>query len=66
MWASAAVHLALTAYSTWNLQQLEKKSKTAKERAAALLQQHHNLEAELERSRRESVILIDPASVKIA
>jgi len=66
MWASVAALLALTAYSTRNSQQLEKKIKAAKERATALLQQHHDLEAELERTRRESVILTDPASVKIA
>jgi hypothetical protein len=66
MWASVAALLALTAYSTWNSQPLEKKIKAAKERATALRQQHHDLEAELERTRRESVILSDPASVKIA
>jgi anti-sigma-K factor RskA len=66
MWAGVAALLALTVYSTWNLQQLGEKIKAAKERATALLQQHHDLEAELERTRRESLILTDPASVKIA
>jgi hypothetical protein len=66
MWAGVAALLALTVYSTWNSQQLGEKIKAANERATALLQQHHDLEAELERIGRESVILTDPASVKIA
>jgi anti-sigma-K factor RskA len=65
MWAGAAALLALTVYSTWNSQQLGEKIKGANERAAALLQQRHRLEVELERARRESVILTDPASVRI-
>ena len=66
-WMSAGVAalLALTVYSTWNSQQLGEKIKAANERATALLQQHRDLESELERTRRESVILTDPASVKI-
>jgi hypothetical protein len=66
MWAGVAALLAFTVYSTWNSQQLGEKIKVANERATALLQQHHDLEAELERTGRESVILTDPASVKIA
>src|SRR6266849_1592871 len=67
-WMSAGVAalLALTVYSTWNSQQLGDKIKDANERATAPLQQHRDLESELERTRRESVILTDPASVKIA
>ena len=65
MWAGAAALLALTVYSTWNSQQLGEKIRAANERAAALLQQRHDLEAVLERTRRESVILTDPASIKI-
>jgi anti-sigma-K factor RskA len=65
MWAGVAALLALTVYSTWNSQQLGEKIKGANERAAALLEQRHSLEAELERTRRESVILADPASVRI-
>ena len=65
MWAGAAALLALTVYSTGNSQHLEQKIKAANARAAALLQQRHDLEAELERARCESVILTDPASVKI-
>jgi anti-sigma-K factor RskA len=66
MWAGVAALLALTVYSTWNSQQLGEKIRAANERATALLAQRHNLEAELQRARRESVILNDPASVKIA
>src|SRR5258708_33827622 len=65
MWVGVAALLALTVYSTWNSQQLGEKIKGANERAEALLRQHHSLEAELERTKRESVILTDPASVRI-
>jgi hypothetical protein len=65
MWAGVAALLALTVYSTWNSQQLGEKIKAANEHAAVLLQQRRDLEAELERTKRESVILTDPASVKI-
>jgi len=65
MWAGAAALLALTVYSTWNGQQLEQKIRAANARAAALLQHRHDLEAELERTRRECVILTDPASIRI-
>jgi len=66
MWAGVAALLALTVYSTWNSEQLGERIRAANERATALLEQRHELEAELERTRRESVILNDPASVKIA
>lgn len=66
MWAGVAALLALTVYSTWNSQQLGERIRAANERAAALLQQRHDLEVELERTRLESVILNNPASVKIA
>jgi anti-sigma-K factor RskA len=66
MWAGVAALLALTVYSTWNSQQLGERIRAANERATALLQQRHNLEVELERTRRESVILNDPASLRIA
>jgi len=66
MWTGVAVLLALTVYSAWKSRQLGKKTRAANERAITLLQQHHDLEAKLERTRRESIILTDPASVKIA
>ena len=66
MWAGVAALLALTVYSTWNSQQLGEKIKAANERAAALFEQRRDLEAELERTKRESIILTDPASVKIS
>lgn len=65
MWAGVAALLALTVYSTWNSQQLGEKIKAANQRAAALLEQRRDLEAELERTKRESIILTDPASVRI-
>jgi hypothetical protein len=66
MWAGVAALLALMVYSTWNSQQLGEKIEAANNRATALLQQRRDLEAEFERTRRESVILTDPDSVKIA
>src|SRR6266850_8128428 len=54
MWAGVRALLALTAYSTWNSRQLGEKTKAANERATALRQQRRDLEAELERTRRES------------
>ncbi len=66
MWAGVAALLIFSVYSAWNAQRLEKEIQIANERAATLLQQRHDLEAQREAAEREATILIDPASVKIA
>jgi len=60
MWAGAAALLALTVYSTGTGSSWSRKYEPSNARAAALLQHRHDLEAELERTRRESVILTIP------
>jgi hypothetical protein len=66
MWAGVAALLIFSLYSAWNTQRLQKEIQIANERAATLLQQRHDLEAQREAAEREATILIDPASVRIA
>jgi len=66
LWAGVAALLLLTVYSEWNSMQLRNEIRKTNERTAALLQQRHNLEAQLELAKREATILMDPASVKVA
>jgi anti-sigma-K factor RskA len=65
LWAGVAALLLFSAYSSWNSMQLRKEIRETQERAATLLQQRHNLEAQLDLAKREATILTDPASVKI-
>ena len=65
LWAGIAALLLFSAYSSWNSMQLRKEIRETNERAAALVQQRHNLEAQLDLAKREATILTDPASVKI-
>lgn len=65
MWAGVAALLVFSVYSAWNVAQLRKDIRDINERAALILQQRHDLQAQLEDARREAVILTDPASVKI-
>jgi len=66
MWAGVAALSIFSLYSAWNTQRLQKEIQIANERAATLLQQRHDLEAQRETAEREATILIDPASAKIA
>jgi anti-sigma-K factor RskA len=66
LWAGVAALLLLTAYSEWNSVQLRNEIRQTSESTAALLEQRHNLEAQLELAKREATILMDPASVKVA
>jgi anti-sigma-K factor RskA len=66
MWAGVAALFIFSLYSAWNTQRLQKETQIANDRAATLLQQRRDLEAQREAAEREATILIDPASVKIA
>ena len=65
LWAGVAALFVLSAYSEWNALRLRKEIRETNERTEALLQQRHELQAQLELARREATILTDPASVRI-
>jgi len=65
MWAGVAALILFSVYSGWQSEQLRQEIRATNDRAAAILQQRQNLEAQLESAKREAVILTDPASVKI-
>jgi anti-sigma-K factor RskA len=66
MWAGVAALILVSIYSAWNAQRLQRDIQDANQRAAAILQQRRELEAQLEIAKREATILTDPASVKIS
>ena len=66
MWAGVAALLLLTLYSTWNAQRMQREIQAANERAALILQQRRELQAQLDAEKITAAILVDPASVKIA
>jgi hypothetical protein len=66
MWAGAAALLLFSVYSTWNTQRLQQEIQSTNQRAAAILQERHALETQLELAKRAATIVTDPASVKIA
>jgi len=66
MWAGVAALLVFSIYSAWNAERLRRDIRATNERAAAILKQRQDLEAQLESAKREAVILTDPASVNIA
>ena len=65
MWAGVAALLLFSVYSGWQTEQLRKDIRSTNNRAATIMQQRQDLEAQLESAKREAVILTDPASVKI-
>jgi anti-sigma-K factor RskA len=66
VWASVAALLLFSVYSTWNAECLRKEIQAANQHAAAILQERHELEAQLQLAKRAAMIVTDPASVKIA
>ncbi len=66
MWAGAAALLLFSVYSTWNSQRMQQEIQSTNQRAAAILQERHALEIQLELAKRAATIVTDPASVKIA
>ncbi len=66
MWAGVAALCVFSIYFAWNAERLSRDIRVTNERAAAILQQRQDLEAQLETAKREAVILTDPASVNIA
>ncbi len=66
IWAGAAALVLVTLYSTWNAQRMQREIQAANERAALILQQRRELQAQLDAERITAAILVDPASVKIA
>jgi hypothetical protein len=65
MWAGVAALFVIAIYSTWNAQRLQRDIQDTNQRAAAILQQRRDLEAQLEAAKRAATIVTDPASVKI-
>jgi anti-sigma-K factor RskA len=66
MWAGVAALLLFSVYSTWNAQRLRREMQAANQRAAAILTERHELEAQLQLAKRAATIVTDPASVTIA
>jgi anti-sigma-K factor RskA len=64
MWAGVAALLVLTVYSTWDARRLRIDIENMNKRAAATLQQHESLRAELALAKREARIMTDPKSKK--
>ncbi len=65
MWAGVAALLVLSLYSRWDARWLQRDMEAANQRATAILQQRHELEAQLQLAKREARILTDPNSKKI-
>ena len=65
LWAGVAALLLFSLYSAWNMQRLQREVQSANERAAALIRERLDLEAQRAAAEREATILVDPASVKI-
>jgi anti-sigma-K factor RskA len=66
MWAVAAALLVVSIYSTWEARQLQQQIRDVNNRAMSELNSREKIEEELDAVRRETSILTDPASVKIA
>jgi anti-sigma-K factor RskA len=66
MWAGVAALFLFSLYSTWNSQRLEREIQAANQRAAAILQERRELDAQLQLAKRAAIIVTDPASLKIA
>lgn len=66
VWAGVAALFLFSVYSTWNSQRLERKIQAANQRAAIILQERRELDAQLQLAKRAAMIVTDPASVKIA
>jgi anti-sigma-K factor RskA len=64
MWAGVAALLLVTLYSVRVTRQLQKDIEIANQRAADVLQQHRELEAQLQLAKREARIMTDPKSKK--
>lgn len=66
MWAGVAALFLFSVYSTWNSQRLERTIQAANQRAAVILQERRELNAQLQLAKRAAIIVTDPASAKIA
>lgn len=65
MWVGLAALLAMSAYSAWDAQRLEKELRIAEEQAAALAGEREQARQRVARAERERDIMSDPASVHI-
>jgi anti-sigma-K factor RskA len=66
MWAAVAALLLFAVYSAWNTYQLDKQIRAANDRATALLAEREKMQKDLLMAKREAMIMVDPASHKIA
>jgi anti-sigma-K factor RskA len=65
MWAGVAALALLTLYAAWDARRLQRDMEAANQRAAAVLHQRQELEAQLQLAKREARILTDSNSKKI-
>jgi anti-sigma-K factor RskA len=68
LWLSAVVAalLIFSIYSTWNARQLQNEIRQANDRASQLLAERQKAEGDLADAKRQAMIMMDPASHKIA
>jgi len=66
MWGAVAALLLFSVYSAWNARRLDREIHEANQRAAALLAEREKTEEALTIAKREAMIMMDPASHKIA
>ena len=65
IWAGVAALLLFSVYSAWNAQRLQREIHAVNQRAAGILQERRELDAQLQLAKRAAMIVTDPASVRI-
>jgi anti-sigma-K factor RskA len=66
MWGAVAALLVFSVYSTWNMRRMELQIREANDRAATLLAERQKMQERLVMAKKETMIMMDPASHKIA
>lgn len=66
MWAAVAALLFFSVYSTWSMHRMEVELRLANERAENLVAEGNQVRAQLAMTKKETMIMMDPASHKIA
>ena len=66
MWGAVAALLVFSVYSTWNMRRMELQIREANDRAATLVAERQKMQDRLVMAKKETMIMMDPASHKIA
>ena len=66
MWGAVAALLLFSVYSTWNMRRMELQIREANDRAATLVAERQKMQDRLVMAKKETMIMMDPASHKIA